>query len=230
MARNRSTNGKIGEKSSPAGMPDLVRTYAMETKPEDIAWVGGEPFVGDADRERDEAFDATKRAIFNPRYALRRILTEIIRHHPVEHPKRSDEARLEDALTALLGPVPSPTDKHPGGRKELADDELLRVIAREHLGDVYKFSEKPRTVTELCYVAMEEVIPSFKKLKAGELETIRHRLAGKFAAGEARDRIMIEYTGRTDYDARRYIDLTNKVLPYLSALGLIAEMKPRTKL
>jgi hypothetical protein len=134
-------------------------------------------------------------------------------------------------LTALLGPDLSTTeevadakvgtaDKRQGGRKELADENLLRIVAREYLRDAYGFSHKSRTVTELCYDAICEEIPEWRKLNAGELDTIRRRLIRKFKAGAARDRVMIRYTGSAEYDARRYADLANRILPYLAALGL----------
>src|SRR5580704_2881601 len=245
MARRPATSGKIDSKSWPPDMPEFMRAdaarradtalradagkYVDETKPEDIAWAGEEFLTGGADRERGEKFDAIKRTIFNSRYALRLILSQIICHHPVD--KRSDEARLDAALNALLGPDPgrvqeghegeTAPEKPRGGRKELADENLLRIVAREYLRDTYGFSEKRRTVTELYRAAIYEAIRDWRSMSADQIDKIRRRLANKFTDRAARDRIMIEYTGSSEYEARRYIDLANRTLPFFRALGLV---------
>jgi hypothetical protein len=239
--RKRTKNAEHEHRSRAADIPEFMRAdaarrddagkYVDETKPEDIAWVGEEFLTGDADRERDEKFDAVARTIFDSRYALRLILTEIIRHHPVAVGKRSDEARLDAALNALLGPDTGTVqeghegetapDKPRGGRKELADENLLRIVAREYLRDTYGFSEKRRTVTELYRAAIYEAIRDWRSMSADQIDKIRRRLANKFTDRAARDRIMIEYTGSSEYEARRYIDLANRTLPFFRALGLV---------
>jgi hypothetical protein len=194
--------------------------------------VGDEFLVGSADQERDEKYDAYEREIFTPRYALRLILDAIIRNH--KDRRRSNEARLEDALIALLGSDVGTTEKstvietgtpekHPGGRKKLVKKDLLDVVAREYLLDTYGFSHKKRTMTDIYYDAMAEVYPNFRDLNQRELDTIRRGLDRKFEAGEVRDRVMIEYTGRANYEARRYIDLTSQILRLLAALGFTGQ-------
>ena len=240
MPRKQPKPEDSAPRSRTVQVPDFMRADAgkglEETKPEDIAWVGEQFLVGDADRERDKRVDAIARDIFSPRNALRLILDEIIRHNPITDRKWGNEARLETALTALLGSdpqtaqqagdggasAPRKSDKGRGGRKELADEGFLRVMAREYLRDLFKPSDQVRTITALCWDAIYEVMPNWQSMSPQQLDTVRSRLFRKFGDREARDRIMIEYTGAADYKAKRYIDLASKVLPYLAALGLVA--------
>jgi hypothetical protein len=204
-----------------------------ETRPEDVAWVGNEFLVGDADRDRDARNDRISRDIFNSEFALRLILSEIIRCHPSQDSQWSNEARLDTAIAALLGQdtkvarksqnANPEARKRPGGRKALTDEPLLRVMARDYLRDAYGFSGKTRTITTLCHKAIAEELPGWRTLTLHQLDSMRRRLARKFAAGTARDRVMIQYTGSTEYDVRRYVDLAEKILSYLFALRLVGQ-------
>ena len=215
-------------------LPAFMRADAGKglegTKPEDVAWLGEELLTGDAEHEQEKKFDKIAQEVFNSRHALRLILHEIIRKHPVKDRAQTNKARLDAALTALLGSDPDLGEnrtgqlaKRRGGPKELPDDDLLRVMAREYLADAYGFSGKTRSISKLCDLAIEEVVPNWRTMTAGEKESTQRRLTRKFCAGALRDRVMIEYTA---VEGQQFFHLVEKALSYLAALGL-ADQRPR---
>lgn len=213
----------LARPQGPAFMRDAAGMGTEDFTPEDVAWAGETYLVGEADRERDKRFDEIAKEVFNSRHALRLILYEIIRRHPVNERGRTDKARLGAALTALLGDrsaeagAKARADKKRSGPNKETDDDLLRVIAREYLVDAYGFSGKRRSFSKLCDEAISEIMPKSRTLTSPERDTIRRRLNHKFGPGAIRDRVMIEYTAA---EGEQFFHLVRKALLYLSALGL----------
>jgi len=192
------------------------------------SWLGEEGMLfGEADRARDDRYDEIARSIFNPRSALKMILVQIIRDHPLTD-GRSLEARLDTAVSALMGPDEPPgaegkndSKKGAGGRKNLIrDNELLQIVASEYQQDV----GKSRSITDLCRSALREYIPNFEKMNKDNQENLIRQLRRKFNEKGIKDKAMVEYTEKDSYFNRRYFDLAVRVLLYLGLLGITQDL------